>query len=122
VSNEFGSRLSDPALISVRSAPAGASLRFSNRLPAEDLDAPVLHADGQTRVSGPESVAQLWVGRSADALEPAMAAVPLASGVLAGYFESGEPIAVTLPGVTPGQPVLAQVRVWSGPFDDFRCG
>lgn len=120
VSNEFGSRLSDPALISVRSAPAGASLRFSNRLPAEDLDAPVLHADGQTRVSGPESVAQLWVGRSADALEPAMAAVPLASGVLAGYFESGEPIAVTLPGVTPGQPVLAQVRVWGQPFDDFE--
>ena len=109
-----------PALVGVRMPPPGATLRFSNHIPAYDLDAPVLHADGIERVSGPGFVAQLWTGINAQTLQPATDPQPLLSGDLAGYWEGAEPLATALPQVTPGAPVSAQIRVWETGYADFE--
>lgn len=109
-----------PALVDVREAPPGATLRFSNRLPAHGLDAPVLGADGVERVSGPGVVAQLWTGIGPGGLEPVTEPQPLLSGDQAGYWEGTEPLAAVIPEATPGSVVFAQVRLWATSHTDFE--
>lgn len=112
-------------LVAVAPLPEGAGIGLSNSDPDAGLDAPVFFLDGTTRLSGPNFVAQVWAGATAETLEPVTGAMRFGAGSQAGYWEPGvQPVAV-VPGALPGQTVFVQVRVWditlSGSFEEARA-
>ncbi len=89
----------------------GARVAFLNRM-AGILDAPVLDADGTTRLAGPGFLAQLYAGPDAQSLAPIGPASPFQTAAGAGYWDPGKTYVRTVPGVTSGSNVFAQVRAW----------
>lgn len=89
----------------------GARVAFLNRM-AGILDAPVLDADGTTRLAGPGFLAQLYAGPDAQSLAPIGPASPFQTAADAGYWDPGKTYVRTVPGVMSGSNVFAQVRAW----------
>lgn len=96
-------------------AVAQGTINFCNLNPA-GLDAPVYGADGRTKISGADFVAELLAGPTPNSLSW-IAITPILTGRAAGYFQGG---VVTVGGVAPGAVAYVQVRVWKGPFC-FDC-
>lgn len=91
-----------------------AVLDFRTFIPGV-VDAPVYHADGTTRLSGPKYGAQLWVGPDSNSLMPVGTPVPFGTNESAGYCCTGDqsaPIPVVLPFARPGDRVWIQMRAW----------
>ncbi len=107
--------LSALILSSGAAAVAQGTLNFCNLNPA-GLDAPVYGADGRTKVSGANFIAELLAGPTPNALS-SIAVTPILTGRAAGYFQGG---VVAVPGVSSGAVAYVQVRVWNGPIC-FDC-
>jgi hypothetical protein len=116
VQNPLGTVISQTATLTVRAGPAGGTVFFTNRRTVVGLDAPVFDTDGSTRLAGPDCVAQLYGGRSADWLEPVGAPAPFLTGIAAGYWDVRESLR-QLDTVLGGEVATLQVRVW-----DTRSG
>jgi len=81
-------------------------------------NAPVYEANGVTKCSGPQFLAQLLAGPSVDNLAT-IAMVGFSTGNGAGYFYGG---GVAIPSVVPGATAWVRVDVWntaSGPSFDL---
>ncbi|MHB8521703.1 MAG: hypothetical protein ACYDH9_13215 [Limisphaerales bacterium] len=70
------------------------------------IDAPVFAADGTTRLTGTNFLAQLYADPSATNLAAIDVPVPFSTN---GYFSGG---VVSVPNVLPGGMAVVQVRVW----------
>ena len=103
---------STAANITVLPVPQGASIRFQNRVPHANLDAPVFALDGTNRLSGSGFVAQLYAGSSETTLAPNGPAVPFGTAANAGYWDAGATPWRTIENTTAGASVTAQIRVW----------
>jgi hypothetical protein len=105
--NAEGVTISAPAVLNVIPADStnAASLFVSNEVPT---NAPISDMN-LVLLSGARYLAQVYAGTSTETLAPASPAVPFLTGEDAGYFT---PIDLLLPGVTPGDSVKVQVRVW----------
>ncbi|MGE3310188.1 MAG: SdrD B-like domain-containing protein [Limisphaerales bacterium] len=90
--------------------PVGGTVLFSNRNLGQGLDARVFDTDGVTPLSGPNFVAQLYAGPTAETLEPVGPTVPFLTDAGAGYFR-GEDRSIA--SVAPGQTAFVQIRAWS---------
>ncbi len=90
--------------------PAGGTIYFSNRNLGLGLDARVFDTDGVTPVSGPDFVAQLHAGPTAETLEPVGPIVSFLTDDGAGYFR-GEDRSIAK--VLPGKTAFVQIRAWS---------
>src|SRR5690242_20721503 len=92
------------------------TVEFSN-VQVGGPNAPVYQSDGVTKLSGPQYMAELLGGPSADSLASA-ATTSFFTGNGAGYFDGG---AVAISGVLPGDIGWVQVEVWNtasgGSFD-----
>ncbi len=73
------------------------------------LDAPVYHADGFTKLSGSQFLAELFAGTSANDLRP-IATTGFLTANGAGYFHGGTQ---TLDFIFPGSTAWVQVDVWN---------
>jgi len=73
------------------------------------LFAPDYLSDGTTKLSGPQYMAELLAGPSADTMT-AIATTSFFSGGSAGYFNGGTQ---TLPNVLGGATAFAQVDIWN---------
>ncbi|MCZ7636635.1 MAG: chitobiase/beta-hexosaminidase C-terminal domain-containing protein [Verrucomicrobia bacterium] len=89
VSNDAGSVMSMPAIVEVQPLAPGGTVVLDNRV-MDALDAPVLDADGVTRLAGPDFFAQLYAGIDAGALVPVGPVVPFLPGGGAGYVQRGQ--------------------------------
>jgi hypothetical protein len=77
-----------------------------------NVNVPVYQADKVTRLSGPQFLAELFVGLEATNLA-AIATTSFLTGNGAGYFRGGTAGTVTLTGVSPGEVAWVQVDVWN---------
>jgi hypothetical protein len=112
VANPTGSVTSSSAVVAVQELPAGALVKFANRVPKAGLDAPVFDVDGVTRLAGAAFVAQLHAGPSAESLLPVGTPAPFLTGADAGYWDAAVASWRVIPGVSPGATAFAQVWVW----------
>src|SRR5689334_10482370 len=87
---------------------AQGTLNFCNINSGAGLDAPIYGADGKTKLSGANFVAELLVGATPNSLS-SVAITPLLTGPAAGYFQGG---VVVVASVAPGAVAYVQVRVW----------
>lgn len=111
VANSLGTAVSAPATLRWVAPPPGPAVWFANRAPG--LEAPVYDTDCRTPVQGTNFVAQLWLGPTADTLQPLGApqpfSLPSPDGGSPGFFA---PTWLEAPDFVLGRPLLAQVRVW----------
>jgi len=107
-----GSRKTIPLLLCFvlrcASVQAQGTLLFQNLLLQVGLNAPVYQSDGVTPLSGPQFMAELLAGSSADNLA-LIATTGFLSGAGAGYFVGGSAAA----NVAPGADAWVQVNVWN---------
>ncbi|MCC7373366.1 MAG: hypothetical protein IT581_01830 [Verrucomicrobiales bacterium] len=89
-------------------APLGGSILFANRI-GTDLDAPVFHTNGTTRLEGDAYAAQLYGGASLDTLIPLGTPTSFRPGAGAGYIFGAT---VFVPKVPPGDWAWIQMRAW----------
>lgn len=82
---------------------------FFDNLDVRGVNAPVYESDGVTPLSGPQFMAELLAGPSADTLMT-VASTGFLPGGGAGYFNAGT---VSISGVGPGALAWAQVDVWN---------
>jgi hypothetical protein len=89
---------------------AQGTVSFSNVAPpGQGVNAPVYESDGVTKCSGPQFMAELLVGTTANSLS-SLATTGFLTGNGAGYFNGGN---LAVPGVFPGQVAWFEVRVWN---------
>ena len=100
--------LSALILNSCAGAIAQGTINFCNLNPA-GLNAPVYGADGRTRISGANLVAELLAGPTPNSMS-SVATTPILTGQAAGYFQGG---VVIVPNVSPGAVAYVQVRVFA---------
>jgi len=99
------------ALLVTLGAFAQGTVNFNTRVPADNINAPVFLADGVTKATGPQYVAQLLGGATATTMAPIGAPIPFKTGALAGFVSSTT--ALTIPTVTPiAGPASVQVVAW----------
>ena len=110
VRNAAGALVSQPAVLQVLPLRPGGTINFNNRVLAANVDSPVFHEDGVTRLAGPAYLAQLYAGPAANALAPVGWAVPFRAGESAGYVAGGS--VVVVPTVAPGATAFVQMRAW----------
>lgn len=90
-------------------------VRFAND-ELSGINAPFLHSDGLTRISGPRYLAALYTRDlfgPPDSWRRVGGPQPFRTGVFAGFWES---VNVPLPGISPGSTIALQVRFWDS-FD-----
>lgn len=101
------------------SAFGQATLLFNNRAPAFGVDAPVYDLTlGGTKLEGSSFLAQLWVATTNDPTSYFAVGdiVDFRTGVAAGYVNVGVDGSRTIPSVSYGDYVYAQVRAWTDVF------
>jgi hypothetical protein len=86
---------------------AQGTVNFANA--GGGVNFPFFDIDGTTRLAGPEYMAQLFAGASADSLAPVGAPTTFLTGDGAGYFNGG---VIAIPTVAPGATGFFQVCVW----------
>jgi hypothetical protein len=96
-------------LVSVVTAYSQGQVHFINIAPGSSVSAPVYQSDGVTKCSGPQFMAQLLAGPSADNLA-SIGTTGFLTGNGAGYFDGGEP---AIPTVGYGQLASIQIDVWN---------
>ena len=107
VSNQHGTALSLPAILSVTNVTSGGYVKVDNM---NDVDAPVFDVDGATGLSGTNYVAQLYAGATSTILRRIGGLMPFYTDPgWAGYFAGG---IAQIPDVPPFQTVYVQLRVW----------
>ncbi|MBL9138787.1 MAG: hypothetical protein JNK85_23155 [Verrucomicrobiales bacterium] len=89
-------------------APLGGSILFANRI-GTDLDAPVFHTNGTTRLEGDAFAAQLYGGATLETLIPLGTPASFRPGAGAGYIFGAT---VFVPKVPPGDWAWIQMRAW----------
>src|SRR5262249_19679074 len=90
-------------------AHAQGTVAFANLAPGDVVNAPVYMSDRATRLSGPQFMAELLAGPSADALLP-ITATGFLTGNGAGYFNAD---VQAISSVAPGSAAWIQVDVWN---------
>jgi hypothetical protein len=88
---------------------AQGTVIFSNVYTGGHPNAPVFESDGVTMVAGPQFMAELFAGASANSLGN-IAMTGFATGTYAGYFLGGEQTINSVPG---GGTAWVQVDVWN---------
>ncbi|HEV2210409.1 MAG TPA: hypothetical protein VG167_16665 [Verrucomicrobiae bacterium] len=96
---------------------AQGTVSFTNY--RQGLNAPVFQPDGITKLSGPNYVAQLMAGPSADSMQLVGSPVPFLTGSAAGYFV-GEGIAI--PNVPHGATAYCCVVAWDSTLGGTTTG
>jgi hypothetical protein len=99
--------VSASALLVLTNLMAQGTVNFANA--GGGVNAPFFDLDGTTRLAGPEYMAQLFAGPSADSLAPVGAPATFLTGGGAGYFNGG---VIAVPSVAPGEVGWFQVGVW----------
>jgi len=90
-------------------ALAQGTVWFLNVDQSQGLDAPFYQSDGVTKLSGPQFMAELLAGTSANSLV-SIATTGFLQGVVAGYFNGGVWV---VPGVPQSGTAWVQVRAWN---------
>jgi len=110
VSNQFGTVLSFPAILTVQTGMGGGYVDWNNMDPQLlGIDARVFDVDGITPLAGPDFVAQLYAGAVSNNLHAVGQAAALLSGFEAGYFYG---LPARIPDVLAYGTAYIQVRVW----------
>jgi len=91
-------------------AVAQGTVLFSNQDPASGTDFAFYLADGTTKLSGSQFMAELLVGATPSLSLPAVAQVGFLTGANAGYFNGG---VLSVPGLAPGSAAYVQIHVWN---------
>ncbi len=90
---------------------------FNNRIVSDGIAAPVYdEVVGGTMLAGTAYRAQLYggpVGTPENQLQPTGAAVDFRTGTASGYVNVGLDATRSIPGVTPGNEALVQIRAWT---------
>jgi hypothetical protein len=106
VANNWGTAISDVAVLTVSNVVVAGTVVFANR--GGGVDAPVFDVDGVTRITGQNLRAELLAGPTVGAMKLAGADVGF-TYPLPGYFSGGTR---GIPNVAAGQSAYVQVRVW----------
>ena len=104
--------------LAAASALAQGTINFSNYNPGAGIDAPVFHADGTTKVSGPNYMAGLYAGPTPQSLS-LWATTAFLSGGAAGYFNGG---GVSIPTVAGGAVAYCELVYWDSTLGGTTTG
>jgi len=96
-------------MASLGTAHAQGTVWFLNVDHTQGLDAPFFQSDAVTKLSGPQFMAELLAGPSANSLA-SIATTGFLQGFVAGYFNGG---VWAVPGVPQSQIAWVQVRAWN---------
>lgn len=108
VSNQFGTVLSLPAVLTVTNITGGGVANFNHYTNS----AAIRDVDGATRLSGTAFRAQLYAGATPGILRPVGASMTFPVGTFAGYPGGSAGFTRLIPDVPPGQTAYLQIRAW----------
>ena len=108
VSNQFGTVLSLPAVLTVTNITGGGAASFNHY----SNSAAIRDVDGTTRLAGTAYRAQLYAGATPGILRPVGASMTFQVGTFAGYPGGSAGFARQIPDVPPGQTAYLQIWAW----------
>ena len=108
VSNQFGTALSLPAVLSVTNATGGGWVSFNHYTNS----ASIRDVNGTTRLSGTAYSVQLYAGATPGILRPVGAVMTFPVGPYAGYPGANFGFSRQIPDVPGGQTAYLQIRAW----------
>ncbi len=108
VSNQFGTALSLPAVLTVTNSAGGGTVLFNHY----SNSAAIRDVDGVTRLAGTAYRAQLYAGATPGILRPVGASMTFVAGTYAGYPGGNFGFSRQIPDVPTGQIAYLQIRAW----------
>jgi hypothetical protein len=108
VSNQFGTVLSLPAVLTVTNITGGGAASFNHY----SNSAAIRDVDGTTRLAGTAYRAQLYAGATPGILRPVGTSMTFQNGTFAGYPGGSAGFTRQIPDVPPGQTAYLQIRAW----------